>query len=195
MTDLKKFLKENKEKIHDILNHMWQTIERIAIRLEGKIPDIDLDNTHGNFIELADGWLESYYANPSLIFPFGEIGYSLDGLLCVFLIDAKKINEDLIVKITELSGENESITCQIYGLDDCFTTFYHSKETEDFDELLKSIKKSKEDVLQLEISIEAFSEENDMEAFIESSLILYQFLEENKTLVKLPRYEAEKEED
>ncbi len=192
MTDLKNFLKENKEKIHDILNHMWHTIERIAIRLEGKIPDIDLDNSHGNFIELADGWLESYYANPSLVFPFGEIGYSLDGLFCVFSIAAKKINEDLIVKLTELSQDNESIVCQIYGLDDCFTTLFHSKDTEDFDELLKSIKKSKEDVLQLEINIEAFSEEDDMESFIESSVMLYQFLEENKTLVKLPMYEVEK---
>jgi len=192
MTDQKKFLVENKEKIHDVLNHMWHTIEHIAIRLEGKIPDIDLDNSHGNFIELSDGWAESYYANPSLVFPFGEIGYSLDGLFCVFSIAAKKINEDLLVELTELSQENESITSQIYGLDDCFTTLFHSIDTEDFDELLKSIRKSKDAALQLEISIEAFSEEDDMESFIEASLMLYQFLEENKTLVKLPMYEAEK---
>lgn len=191
MTDLKKFLAENKENIHDVLNHMWHTIERIAIRLEDKIPDIDLENSHGNFIEIADGWVESYYANPSLVFPFGEIGYSLDGLFCVFSIAAKKTNEDLIVKITELAQDSELITCQIYGSDDCFTTFYHSEETADFDELLKSIKKSKEDVLQLEINIKAFSEENDMESFIESSLMLYQFLEENEALVTLPMYEAE----
>ena len=191
MTDLKKFLDKNKENIHDVLNHMWQTIERIAIRLEDKIPDIDLDNSHGNYIELAEGWVESYYANPSLVFPFGEIGYSLDGLFCVFSIAAKKTNEDLIVKIIELSQETESITCQIYGSDNCFTTFYHSKEPEDFNELLKTIKKSKEEVLQLEISIEAFSEENEMESFIESSLMLYQFLEENEILVTLPMYEAE----
>jgi len=191
MTDLKKFLEENKENIHDVLNHMWHTIERIAIRLEGKIPDIDLDNSHGNYIELADGWLESYYANPSLAFPYGEIGYSLDGLFCVFSIDANKVDEKLLVRITELSQDNESITCQIYGGDDCFTTMYHSKDVEDFDELLKSIKKSKEQVLQLEISIEAFPEEDVKESFIESSLILYQFLEKNKTLVKLPMYDAE----
>ena len=77
MKDLQKFLAENKEQIHDLLNHMWQTIERIALQLEDIIPDIDLDNSHGNFIRLNDGWDESYYANPTISFPFGEIGFSL----------------------------------------------------------------------------------------------------------------------
>lgn len=191
MTDLKKFLKENKEKIHDLLNHLWQTIERIAIRLEDKIPDIDLDNSHGNFIELADGWVESYYANPSISFPYGEIGYSLDGLFCVFSINSTKVAEKLIVKISELFQENESITCQIYGGDDCFTTFYHSEEASDLDELLKSIKKSKENVLQLEINVAAFSEEKIMESFLESIVVLYKFLETNEILEQLPMYEVE----
>jgi hypothetical protein len=191
MTDLKKFLEENKEKIHDLLNHMWYTIERIAIRLEDKIPDIDLDNSHGNFIELADGLVESYYANPSIGFPYGEIGYSLDGLFCVFSINSTKVDEKLLVKITELFQEIESITCQIYGGDDCFTTFYHSKDASDFDELLKSIKKSKENVLQLEINVAAFSEEEVRESYIESIYVLYQFLETNEILEQLPKYEIE----
>ncbi|NHJ32704.1 MAG: DUF3201 domain-containing protein [Asgard group archaeon] len=191
MTDLKKFLEENKEEIHDILNHMWQTMERIAIRLEDVIPNIDLDNSHGNFIELADGWAESYYANPSLVFPYGELGYSLDGLFCVFSINTSKVQEKLLVKITELSQDNESITYQIYGGDDCFTTLYHSKDSEDFDVLLKSIKKSKEDILQLEIGIEAYPEEDIMGTFIDSIISLYQFLEENEILERLPMYEIE----
>jgi len=191
MTDLKKFLEENKEQIHDLLNHMWQTIERIALRLETKIPDIDLDNSHGNYIELANGWVESFYANPSIIFPYGEIGYSLDGLFCVFSINAKKVDEKLLEKITELTQKNESISCQIYGADDCFTTMYQSEDAEDFDEILKQIKKTKEEMLQLELNTDAFLEEDVKESFLESILDLYQFLDETKTLELLPMYEVE----
>jgi hypothetical protein len=191
MTDWKKFLKKNKEQIHDLLNHMWQTIERIAIRLEDKIPGIDLDNSHGNFITVADGWVESSYANPSIVFPYGEIGYSLDGLFCVFSIKANKVEEKLLERIAKLTQENESISCQIYGADDCFTTLYQSEDAEDFDEIRKQIKKTKEDTLQLEINIEAFPEEDLKELFIDSLLELYHYLDEQKILEILPMYEAE----
>ena len=56
MTDLKDFLTKNKDNIHELLNEMWQTIERIAMRIDNKILDIELDNSYGNLIEIADGW-------------------------------------------------------------------------------------------------------------------------------------------
>ena len=40
MKKTKKFLLENKKEIHDLLNHMWRTIEKIHVRMEDILPDI-----------------------------------------------------------------------------------------------------------------------------------------------------------
>ena len=95
MTDMKEFLLENKEKIHNLLNYLWRTIEHFAFRLEEHFSDMKLDNSHGNYISLQDGWAEAFYANPTITFTFGEIGYSLDGLYCAIAVKAKKVTEDL----------------------------------------------------------------------------------------------------
>ncbi|MBN1329231.1 MAG: DUF3201 domain-containing protein [Candidatus Heimdallarchaeota archaeon] len=195
MEDLRKFLDMNKDKIHDLLNHMWQTIEQIALRFENDIPDIDLDNSHGNFIELADGWSESFYANPTATFPYGEIGYSLDGLYCVLAIEAKKLDQNYLAKLIELSLESDELKIEIYGGDDCFTTFFNSKEQNDFDEVLKAISKSKEDVLQIDLNIPAVSEEDDKELLLSQFIKLYKFLEDKKSLAKLPTYLTSEEKE
>ena len=190
LKDLQKFLTENKEQIHDLLNHMWQTIERIALQLEDTIPDIDLDNSHGNFIRLNDGWDESYYANPTISFPYGEIGFSLDGLFSVFSIAAKKINEDNIAEFMKLSREHEFLSVELYGGDNCFTTFYDSKNEDDIDAMIKSIKDSKEDIIQLEISIETITDEVQKNTLIEVIISTYNYLESKKLLEKLPEYQT-----
>ena len=188
MVDLNKFLKENKENIHELLNHMWYTIERIAIRFEDAIPNVDLDNSHGNYIKIDQGWSESVYANPSIVFPFGEFGYSLDGLFCVFSIDPSKFTEDLLVKIVELSREKDAISFELYGGDDCFQTFFQSKFENDFDSILDAIEKTEEATIQLELSIEAVAEESIKEDLIETSIHMYNLLQEGNCLVNLPNY-------
>ncbi len=195
MEDLRKFLDKNKDKIHDLLNHMWQTIEQIALRFEEEIPDVDLDNSHGNFIELNEGWSESFYANPTVTFPYGEIGYSLDGLYCVLAVDAKKLDQDYLTKLLELSQESDELKIEIYGGDDCFTTFFNSKEPTDFDEILKIIAKSKEDVLQIDLNIPAFSDEDDKEILLNQFLTLYKFLASKNSLAKLPTYLTNEEKE
>ncbi len=188
MKDLQNFLRDNKEKIHDLLNHMWQSIERIALQLENVIPDIDLDNSHGNFIRLNDGWDESFYANPTIIFPYGEIGFSLDGLFCVFSLTTKKINESHLAKFMQLPRDHEFLTVELYGGDDSFTTFYNSNNEEDVDEIMKSVKNSKEEVLQLEISLDTISDEEQKNTLIETITSLYDFLKKKNLLAKLPQY-------
>ena len=82
---------------------MWRTIERLSFKFETIIPNGDLDNTHGNFIESESGWSESYYANPVIAYHFGEIGYSLDGLYCVFTFNIQNLNDELLTRIIEFS--------------------------------------------------------------------------------------------
>ncbi len=189
MKKIKEFLEENKEQIHDLLNHMWQTIEKIMYQLEDKIPEIDLDNSHGNFITIENGWAEAYYANPTITFPYGEIGYSLDGLFCVFTIIKKELQEKHYAKILEIPRKNENISLEIYGGDDCFTTFYHSKDEGDLDEIIDSIKKSSEEIIQIELAIEALPEEDLKEQFLSLIYHLYEYLQKNNLLARLPFYE------
>ncbi|NHJ83898.1 MAG: DUF3201 domain-containing protein [Asgard group archaeon] len=189
MTDLKKFLQENKNEIHDLFNHMWLTIERIALQAENEIPDIDLDNTHGNFINIDDGWSEAYYPNPGIVFPYGEFGFSLDGLFFVLSAYTKKISEEIIVKLLEITNNNDSLKIELYGGDDCFTTLYDSKIQGNLDEIMDSLKKTNEEIIQIDLSIEAFAEEETFTQFIEEAISLYQFLAEKEILAKLAAYE------
>ncbi|NHK31923.1 MAG: DUF3201 domain-containing protein [Asgard group archaeon] len=189
MKELKEFLDKNKEQIHEILNHMWQTIEKILFRLEEKLPEIDLDNTHGNFVTIDEGWAEAYYANPTITFPYGEIGYSLDGLYCVFTILEKELKEDHYIKLLEIPQENDGISLEIYGGDDCFTTFYHSKDEGDLDEIIDQIKKSSEKIIQIEIAIEALPEEDLKEQFLTIIIKLYNFFLKENLLAKLSFYD------
>ncbi|MFW9923759.1 MAG: DUF3201 domain-containing protein [Candidatus Thorarchaeota archaeon] len=189
MEELKIFAKENKKKIHDLLNHMWRTIERLHVRLEAIIPSPDLENAHGNFIKLQDGWDEAAYANPEIIFPYGEIGYSLDGLYCVYSLNPIKITEKLLADILVIINKNNELMLEIYGADDCFQTFYHSQEEMALDETLASIRNTKEDLIQLELSIEPLADEDIKEAFVESIISLYDLFFQNNCLVKLPNYD------
>ncbi len=188
MTDLRKFLTENKENVHELLNHMWQTIEQIAFRFENTLPDVDLDNTHGNFVEINDGWSEAVYANPTLTFPYGEIGYSLDGLYCVVAVAREKMVKEHLLKIMEFARVNDEITIEIYGGDDCFTTLYHSRDEADFDDLLKKIEDSPEEILQIDFSVDALPEEEVKEALLTVFLQAFTYLSEHNCLSKLPSY-------
>lgn len=188
MKELKEFLLENKKPIHLLLNHMWRTIERIAIKLESVIPDVDLDNSHGNYIKIDNGWDEGSYANPSIVFPYGEFGYSLDGLFCVFSIDPKKFDEEFLATLLEILNKTSGMLLEIYGGDDCFQTFYQSQEEADFEVILSKIKQSKEDVIQIEISIDSLPEEEVKEQLIDSTIKYYNFFKEKNCLVKLPDY-------
>jgi len=60
----------------------------------------------------------------------------------------------------KLNREHEYLSVELYGGDDCFTTFYDSKNEDDVDAMIKNIKDSKEDIIQLEISIETITEED-----------------------------------
>ena len=190
MKKAKKFLLENKKEIHELLNHMWRTIEKIHVRMEEILPDIDLENSYGNYIKIDEGWSEAVYANPSIIFPFGELGYSLDNLFCVFSLNPKKFHEELLVQIIEIINDKE-ISLEIYGGDDCFQTFFTTQEQSNFEETLNAISQSKEEIIQLEFSIEPFSEEEIREAFLDIVIKLYELFSEKKILVKLPNYYTE----
>lgn len=168
---------------------MWRTIERLSVRLTDILPDIDLENAHGNYIKIENGWDEAAYANPELIFPYGVIGYSLDGLYCVFSLDPSKIDEELLVKVIQPLDDIEGLVMEIYGADDFLKTFYHSRDEIDFDAILKSLAESEEDVIQLEISIEFAAEEQLKEQLIETIISLFNLFKEHSCLVKLPKYE------
>ncbi len=191
MTDLNTFLKNNKKSIHELLNHMWQTIERIALQFETALPDVDLENSHGNYIRIDKGWSEAIYANPSIIFPFGEFGYSLDGLFCVFSINPKTFNEEILGKIVAISRENPAIAFEIYGGDDCFQTFFHSKDERDFDTIMAEIQSAPEETIQLELTVEAVTEEAIKEALVTTTLKIHHLLKEKQCLMVLPRYSSE----
>jgi len=189
MSDLREFLGKNKEAIHELLNHMWRTIEQIAFRFESLLPDADLDNTHGNYIELNQGWSEAIYANPTITFPYGEIGYSLDGLYCVLAIAREKITKEHLVKIMEFAREHDELTVEIYGGDDCFSTLYHSRNEDDLDEILKKIQTSPEDILQIDFSIEALPEEEVKEALLNVFIQAFTYFSERDCLSVLPSNE------
>ena len=189
MKELKEFLIENKNSIHSLLNHMWRTIERIAIKLEDAIPDVDLDNSHGNYIKIENGWEEGTYANPSIVFPFGELGYSLDGLFCVFSIDPKKITVDSLARIIGFSRENEAVFFEMYGADDCFQTFFSSKDEGDIDDILLALENTEEEFIQLDLGIEAFASDDLIDAFVELAVIIYNYLNESNLLALIPTNE------
>lgn len=186
MTDMKEFLLQNKDMIHELLNEMWQTVERIAIRLDNKILDIELDNSHGNYIEIEDGWSEAFYANPIIAFPFGELGYSLDGMFCVFSINPKKITVDIIAQIISITRENPAINFEMYGGDDVFETYFSSKDEGDIDEILKAIDKTNEEFIQLELGVEPLAEDEIVEAFVDLSVKIYNLLSDADILAALP---------
>jgi len=183
---LKEFLATNKEMIHELLNEMWQTIERVAIRIDNKILDIELDNSHGNYIEVGDGWAEAFYANPTITFPFGELGYSLDGMFCVFSIDPKKITVDNIAQIIVFSRENPTVNFEMYGGNDVFETYFNSKDEGDIDEILKAIDKTEEEFVQLDLGIEPLAEDEIIDAFVDLAIKIYNFLSETDLLAKIP---------
>jgi hypothetical protein len=189
MKNLKKFLDDNKEKIHELLNDLWQTVEKIAFQLEEKLPEIELDNTHGNFVTFKDGWGEAYYPNPSITFPFGEIGYSLDGLYCVYAIFVENLDEKHLTHFLSIPHDNENIQLELYGGDDCFSTFYSSAEGGDLDEIIEGIKDSSEEVIQIELSIDAFPDDELRESLLDQILALYEFLIENELLARFPLYD------
>ena len=188
MTDLNTFLKNNKKSIHELLNHMWHTIERISLQFEEVLPDVDLDNSHGNYIKIDKGWSESIYANPSIVFPYGEFGYSLDGLFCVFSIDTKSFTEEILGKIVDISQETPTVTFEIYGGDDCFQTFFHSNDESDFSTIIPAIQSTPEETIQLELTIEAVTEDSIKEALITATLKIYHLLKEKQCLANLPCY-------
>ena len=188
MTDLNTFLKNNKKSIHELLNHMWHTIERISLQFEEVLPDVDLDNSHGNYIKIDKGWSESIYANPSIVFPYGEFGYSLDGLFCVFSIDPKSFTEEILGKIVDISQETPTVTFEIYGGDDCFQTFFHSNDESDFSTIIPAIQSTPEETIQLELTIEAVTEDSIKEALITATLKIYHLLKEKQCLANLPCY-------
>jgi hypothetical protein len=185
MVDLKEFLATNKEMIHELLNEMWQTIERIAIRLDNKILDIELDNSHGNYIEIDDGWTEAFYANPSITFPFGELGYSLDCIFCVFTINPKKITADNIAQLIVYSRENTDVHFEMYGSDDVFETYFNSADEGDIDEILDALAKTQEDFIQLDFSIEPLAEDEKINAFVDLAVNIYNFLNHSNLLSKM----------
>jgi len=191
MTDLNTFLKKNKKSIHELLNHMWQNIERIAIQFEEALPDVDLDNSHGNYIRIDKGWSEAIYANPSIAFPFGEFGYSLDGLFCVFTINPKAFTEKILGKIVAISRENPAITFEAYGGDDCFQTFFHSNDESDFDTIITAIQSTSEETIQLELTIEAVAEEAVKDALVTTTIKVHHLLKEEQCLMNLPQYSPE----
>lgn len=186
LTNLKEFLATNKEMIHELLNEMWQTIERVAIRIDNKILDIELDNSHGNYIELGEGWVEAFYANPSIAFPFGEIGYSLDGMFCVFSIDPKKITIDNLAQIIVFSRENPGVHFEMYSENDFNETYFNSKDEGDIDEILEAIDKTEEEFVQLDFGIEPFAEDEVIDAFVDLAIKIYNFLSETDLLTKIP---------
>jgi len=195
MDDSRKFLSKNKEKIHDLLNHMWRTIEQIAIRLETDLPNSDLDNTHGNFIKIKEGWSEATYPNPAVVFPYGELGYSFDGLYCVFTVLAEKVTEHLLVTIIELSQESNEITYEIYGGDDCFTTYLNSQDELDLEDVLRNISSTEEQILQIDTSILVTFDEEVKELFLGQIKRLYLYLEENDALSSIQPYIKNIEEE
>jgi hypothetical protein len=187
--ELAEFLLNNKREIHALLNYMWESIEKLYTLFEEIIADRDLDNVHGNYVAIDKCWEEATYPNPTIIFPFGESGFSLDGLYCVFAIDPQMVNELLIAKLMQLARDYPFLHFEIYGGADCFKTFFSGKKQEDIDVVLSQIKQSDEEVLQVEISLPAFAEEEEAEGmlFVAAKKIYY-YLSENDLLVKLPDY-------
>jgi hypothetical protein len=190
MTDLRDFLLKNKKQIHELLNHMWDTIEKLAFKLEKELPESDLDNTHGNFITFESGWAEAHYPNPSITFPFGEIGYSLDGLYCVFALLVENLEEKHLVQFLAIPHNNQEISLELYGGDDCFSTIYNSIDGGDIDDILKAIKASTEEIIQIELEVEPFPETEVKEKLFEQMLYLYNFLQENDLLIRFPTLEV-----
>lgn len=185
MSDLQKFLQSNKKEIHQLLNKMWKTIEQINIRFEDKIPDGDLENSHGNYIEIDDGWEESLYANPTITYPFGEIGYSLDGLYCAFALCIQPLTNDILEQIVNFSQKSAEIKIELYGADDCFTTYFNSKNEFDLTEMEEDIINSDESIIQLEISVSTLPSDELYEQFLELILEIFEYLSKEELLANL----------
>ena len=74
----------------------------------------------------------------------------------------------------------------IDGGDDCFETFFSSKDEGDLDEILTAIENTKENFIQLDIGIEPFSPDDVIDVFVVLSISLYNFLNEADLLTLIP---------
>jgi hypothetical protein len=186
---LKDFVEKNKETIHDLLNHLWMTIEQLHLRFNKEIPNCDLQNFHGNFIQLGDGWDEATYPNPVVSFPYGEFGYSLDGLYGVLSLKKNSLDEKCLLSLVKKQKDFQEVHMELYGGADCFQTFYSSTEEFSLDDILTALEESEEEVIQLEINLPGVNrEEVAKEELIQTFLAIYTFLKQKECLEKLPGY-------
>ena len=74
---------------------------------------------------------------------------------------------------------------ELYGSDDCFTTFFTTKEEADLDAIFTRIRESNEDAIQIDLSIPAFSDDELNEQFLQLIEEVYVFLKNNHLLIEL----------
>lgn len=140
------FLKKKKFDIHQALNLIWLTAYKLHENVSKEFRSSKVEFSKDSYINVGGVWSRQFYPLPVIRTEVGEIGVNLDGVYGVIGILSESISEEFLSEVLE-SGLN----VKIYGGEDFTRTYYTGEIRISVKGLLEKIKKSREEVLQIEV--------------------------------------------
>ncbi len=140
------FLKERKAEIHRALNLIYSTAFKLQERISKKIRASEVEFAKDNYINLEGTFEKQLYPIPVIKTEVGEVGVNLDGVYGVVGVLTKSLSEEFLSRVLEAS-----FNVEIYGGKDFTKTYYAEGMQISARELLEEIRRSEEDVVQVEI--------------------------------------------
>ena len=168
MKRLSSFVQANKKDIHKVLNRMWYTVgytRKQLLKTNYKVGKIECAKS--GYTVIGKKWRRMWYPYPAFKWEHGEIGCTLDGLFVTFYFEGKTINE----KFIEATIKDFSQQVVIYGGREFLNDFWNPKLeiTHKPKEIITMIEKSKEKIIQMDLTFETWDDIIDRLA---STLIL-----------------------
>ncbi len=139
------FLSKYKKEIHESLNHLWEMALELREVFNQEYQVSKLTPAFNNYILVNGKWLEQKYPIPSFRFSIGEVSVNLEFISAVIGIYSNTLNEKFLETIVKYAD------IEVYGGRNFLHTFYESSMKIDPKDLLRNIRESGEEVIQLEI--------------------------------------------
>jgi len=157
MEKLSNFVQTNKKSIHKLLNRMWYTVvytRKQLLKTNYKVGKMECAKS--GYTLIGEKWRRMWYPYPAFRWEYGEIGCTLDGLFVTFYLEGKTINEKFIDVLIKNFGEQ----VVIYGGKEFLTDFWNPKRgiTPKAREILSNIEKSKEKIVQMDLTFEPWDD-------------------------------------
>ncbi len=140
------FLKERKADIHRVLNLIWSTAYELQEKISKRIKASEVEFAKDSYINLGGTFEKQLYPVPVIKTEVGEVGVNLDGVYGVVGVLTKSLSEEFLSRVLEASFDVE-----IYGGKDFTMTYYREGMQISARELLEEIRRSEEEVVQVEV--------------------------------------------